>query len=105
MSKINSKAGGVANTLGSVRYDGYAAVGHSFYGNLEGRILTLIDALGLEERQAKAVKNLVSQAIWSQNGEWPALSHEEVEAAWKRHYEESGLEWLGATSVEPKKSV
>lgn len=32
--------------------------------NLEGRLLTLVESLGLAPTQEHAVKNLVSQALW-----------------------------------------
>ena len=33
--------------------------------NLEGRLLTLVESLGLNPTQEHAVKNIVSQTLWS----------------------------------------
>lgn len=40
-------------------------IGQSEISYLEGRLLTLIDSLGLRETQEKAIKDLVKQEIWS----------------------------------------
>jgi len=84
----------------SIRYEGYAAIGYGAYTNIEGKVLTLIDAIGLPHEQCKALKDLLSQAIWSQSGGWPPLTHEEVDTAWKRHNKVLGVQVPGTESTE-----
>lgn len=66
---------------------GYKIISSDSLGNLEGQLLTTIEALGLPELQEKAFKSLVRNSLWDwyHDGSW----HKDIpEADIVKYYEE-----------------
>ena len=59
MSKLETK--GFVNYGAPFQVYGYT---ETDFKNLVGKVLTVIDSLGMKESQEKAVKDLLSQSIW-----------------------------------------
>lgn len=52
------------NETPKVGYTGGYIVVESQFQHLEGRLLTLVEALGLRESQEKSVKDLIRSEVW-----------------------------------------
>ena len=76
--------------------------------NIEGVLLTIVDSLGLQTEQGRAVKSLVRQAIWDEVHKpyrvW--VSDEMYEEAYKEwsQYQGHGFNFEGARPYKEKKS-
>lgn len=63
----SKKQKNVQNTNSGLSQPGYGdayLIGISTPNNLVGRILTIVDALGLKDTQEKSLKNILEQEIW-----------------------------------------
>lgn len=54
-------------------------------GSLEGRLLTLIETIGLTEKQENAIKSFARTEIWSWRDELPKVP-KDVEAFWEENH-------------------
>lgn len=54
---------------GDTVYDSLAGLGHELTNHLVGQICTLLDSALVDERQAKAAKDLARQIIWQMQHE------------------------------------
>lgn len=69
-------------------FSGYKVVNVDSVRNMEGRLLTILEALGLRDTQERSVKSIVSSTIWDwfHDKTWHAdISQEEAVALFARN--------------------